>query len=133
MSKQKSSRHSKYYLNYHIIWIPKYRHPVLGGEVRHRLETILREIAKDKGLEILAQEIMPDHIHIFVSSPPKNSPALIVNWLKGISARVYNHKHVPRIQWTRSYYVGTAGTVTTETIKRYIEEQTKCKEQTSSE
>jgi putative transposase len=51
---------------------------------------------------------------------------LIVNWLKGISARIYNHRFRPKIKWTRAYYVGTAGTVTTETIRKYIEEQT-CK------
>jgi len=107
------------------VWIPKYRHPILGGEVKERLETIFQEIATDRGLEMLAQEIMPDHIHIFISSPPKNSPALIVNWLKGISARIYNHRYKPRIRWTRSYYVGTAGEVTAETIRRYIDEQTK--------
>ena len=125
MSELKSSRHSKYNLNYHIVWIPKYRHPILGGEVKERLETIFQGIATDRGLEVLAQEIMEDHIHLFISSPPKNSPALIVNWLKGISARIYNHRYKPKIRWTRSYYVGTAGAVTTETIRRYINEQTK--------
>ena len=100
----------------------------MGGDVKARLETIFKEIALEKGLEIIALEVMPDHLHIFVSSPPKNSPALLVNWLKGISARVYNHRHQPRIRWTRSYYVGTAGTVTTESIKKYIEEQTKCRD-----
>ena len=128
MSELKTSRHSRYNLNYHIIWIPKYRRYVLGGDVRERLETIFREIALERGLELIALEVMPDHLHIFVSSPPKNSPALLVNWFKGISARVYNHRYEPRIRWTRSYYVGTAGTVTAESIKKYIAEQTKCRD-----
>lgn len=52
------------------------------------------------------------------------APTLLVNWFKGISARIYNHRWgAPYIRWTNSYYVGTAGTVTSETIKRYIEEQ----------
>jgi putative transposase len=69
-------------------------------------------------------EIMPDHIHLFVSSPPQNAPSLIVNWLKGISARMYNYWYGDTpIKWTNSYYVGTTGTVTAETIKKYIEEQ----------
>lgn len=124
MSKLKSSRHSKYNINYHIVWIPKYRKSVLSGEVKNRLEKILYQIAEQKNMEILAIDVQPDHIHLFVSSPPKNSPALIVNWFKGISARIYNHNFKPRIKWTRSYYVGTAGTVTTDTIKKYIKEQT---------
>lgn len=125
MGEHKASRHSKYNINYHIVWIPKHRRPILGEKTKKRLGKIFQEIAKERGLEILAQEIMPDHIHIFISSPPKNSPALIVNWLKGISARRYNQRYKSKIKWTRSYYVGTAGTVTAETIRRYIDEQTK--------
>jgi len=124
MSKLKSSRHSRYNINYHIVWIPKYRRPVLAGEVKDRLEQILNQTAEQKGMEILAVDVQPDHIHLFVSSPPKNSPALIVNWFKGISARVYNYRFKPKIKWTRAYYVGTAGTVTADTVKKYIEEQT---------
>jgi putative transposase len=92
-------------------------------EVKQRLEPIFREIAQEKEMEILAMEIQPDHLHMFVSAPPKQSPALIVNWLKGISARMYNHRFSPKIKWTRAYYVGTAGKVTAETVRRYIEEQ----------
>lgn len=124
MSKLRSSRHSRYNINYHIVWIPKYRKPVLGGEVKERLAFIIRRIAQDKQLGVLALDIQPDHIHLFVSSPPKNAPSLIVNWFKGISARVYNHRFHPRIKWTKAYYVGTAGTITSETVKKYIEEQT---------
>jgi putative transposase len=120
----RSTRHSKYNINYHLVWIPKYRRPVLTGEVAAHLSDIFRTIADRKGLEILSMEIMPDHIHLFVSSPPQNAPSLIVNWLKGISARMYNYWYGDTpIKWTNSYYVGTAGTVTAETIKKYIEEQ----------
>ena len=87
------------------------------------------EIAKEKGLEIKGMEIMPDHIHLFVSSPPQNSPSLLINWFKGISSRVYNHRFKDsHIKWTNAYYVGTAGTVSKETIQKYIQEQTKCKD-----
>ena len=94
------------------------------GEIKDRLEQIINQTAKDKELGMLALDIQPDHIHLFVSSPPKNSPALIVNWFKGISARMYNHRFKPKIKWPRAYYVGTAGTVTSDTIKKYIKEQT---------
>ena len=120
----RSTRHSMYNINYHLVWIPKYRHPVLTGEVADHLRDIFQIIAEKKGVEILSLEIMPDHIHLFISSPPQNAPSLLVNWFKGISARMYNYwyNQTP-IKWTNSYYVGTAGTVTAETIKRYIEEQ----------
>ena len=89
----------------------------------------MREIAKDKGLEVCGLEIMPDHIHLFVSSPPQHSPSLLINWFKGISSRLYNFRFKDsRIQWTNAYYVGTAGTVSKETIQKYIEGQTKCRD-----
>jgi len=125
MSNPKASRHAHYNINYHFVWIPKYRQSILSNEGRTRLEGIIHEIAQDKGIEVLGLEIQPDHIHLFVSSPPKNSPALLINWFKGISARMYNHRFKDKLHWTRSYYVGTAGTVTSETIKKYIEAQSK--------
>ena len=120
----RSTRHSKYNIKYHLVWIPRYRNPVLTGDVADHLRDIFQIIAENKGVEILSLEIMPDHIHLFVSSPPQNAPSLLVNWFKGISARMYNYwyNQTP-IKWTNSYYVGTSGTVTAETIKRYIEEQ----------
>ena len=120
----RSTRHSKYNINYHLVWIPKYRRPILIGEVATHLSDIFHTIADKKGLEILSMEIMPDHIHLFISSPPQNAPSLIINWFKGISARMYNYWYGDTpIRWTNSYYVGTAGTVTAETIKKYTEEQ----------
>jgi putative transposase len=92
--------------------------------VAKHLEEIFHIIADSKGVEILSLEIMPDHIHLFVSSPPQHSPSLLINWFKGISSRMYNYWYnETHIKWTNSYYVGTAGTVTAETIKKYIEEQ----------
>jgi len=125
----KSTRHSRYNIYYHLVWIPKYRKKTLGESVRTRLDSILREIAKEKGLEISGLEIMPDHIHLFISSPPQHAPSLLINWFKGISSRLYNHRFTDsRIQWTNAYYVGTAGTVSKETIQKYIEAQTKCRD-----
>lgn len=125
----KATRHSRYHIFYHIVWIPKYRRCVLDGGRKQRVEDILMEIAKDKGLEMVGIEVMPDHIHLFVSSPPQYSPSLLVNWFKGISSRLYNHRFKDgRIRWTNAYYVGTAGTVSKETIQKYIKEQTKCRD-----
>lgn len=116
-----------YTLNYHIVWIPKYRQSVLTGEVADRVESIIHEIADDKGLDIQDLAIQPDHVHLSVSSPPKHSPALLANWFKRISSRKYNYRHADRdgekIQWTRGYYAGTTGHVSQETVERYIQNQ----------
>jgi putative transposase len=136
----KSTHHSKYELYYHIVFIPKsggiedsadlaeqgsaqYREPRLTGATKERLKTIFAEICDDKDLELVEVEIMPDHVHLFVGSPPRNEPSLLVNWLKGISARYYNQRYDDRIKWTRSYYVGTAGSVSKDAVEQYIREQ----------
>ncbi|MBX0297203.1 IS200/IS605 family transposase [Haloarcula nitratireducens] len=122
----KTTRHATYNLNYHIVWVPKYRQPALEGEVASRMRPILHEIADDKGVEILDLTVQPDHVHLFVSSPPKNEPALLANWFKGISSRKYNHRYADhddeKIGWARGYYAGTAGQVSSETIQNYIQQ-----------
>ncbi|AAD35859.1 transposase [Thermotoga maritima MSB8] len=122
----KKTRWSHYNLNYHFVWIPKYRRKILVGSIAEELERILRNTAKQHGIEILALSIQPDHVHLFVSAPPRFSPAEIANLFKGVSARKLLEKF-PELRtkeglWARSYYVGTAGDVSEETIRRYIEE-----------
>ena len=87
MSKIKKTRHATYLINYHIVWIPKYRRKILVGEIAEETKKILQAIADEKGWEILALEVMPDHIHLFASAPPKYAPADIVKVFKGWSAR----------------------------------------------
>ncbi|MDR5674701.1 IS200/IS605 family transposase [Halalkaliarchaeum sp. AArc-GB] len=122
----KTTRHATYNLNYHIVWLPKYRNAVLTGEVADRVESILHEIADEKGLDIHNLTVQPDHVHLFVSSPPKHSPSLLANWFKGISSRKYNHRHADhddeKIQWGRGYYAGTAGHVSSDTVENYIQQ-----------
>lgn len=121
----KTTRHATYNINYHIVWKHEYRYPKLVGEVKECLNSVLREIGEDKGLEIIDLEIQPDHIHLFVSSPPKHSPSLLVNWFKGISSRKFNHNFdfKDKLEWARGYYVGTAGEVSSATIQEYIRRQ----------
>ncbi|AXG06268.1 IS200/IS605 family transposase [Haloplanus rubicundus] len=119
----KSTRHAKYELYYHIVFVPKYRQSCLTGKTAERLKTIFAEICEDKGLELAECEVMPDHVHLFIGSPPKNAPSLIVNWVKGISARKYNQRYDDRVKWTRSYYVGTAGSDSKGAVEQYIAEQ----------
>ncbi len=125
----KSTRHVKYLCNYHFVWIPKYRSDVLVGEVAEYVKEVLHSVASELGCEILALEVMPDYVHLFVSCPPRYSPSYLANYFKGKSARlVLRRFSMLREQtggklWTRSYFVSTAGNVSSEAIKKYVEEQ----------
>lgn len=125
----KKTRYAVYNINYHMVWIPKYRRPVLVDSVKDRLLAMFQTIAQNNELEILEAQVMPDHVHLFVSALPRHSPAWIANAFKGPTAR-WLRQEFPQLEkqirgklWTRTYYVGTAGHVSAETIKRYIEEQ----------
>lgn len=115
-------------LTYHFVFCPKFRRKVLVGTVAERLQVLLTERAGDLGCELLALEVMPDHVHMFVTSLPVHAPQHIVNQLKGYSSRVLRaefpelRRRLPSL-WSRSYYVGSAGAVSAETIQNYIEQQ----------
>jgi len=123
------TRWTHYSIAYHLVWIPKYRRKVLTGEVQVETRRLIAECCERNGLTLLAVETDEDHIHVFVSAPPRFSPALIANLLKGYSSR-YLREKFPTIKkkcgrdhlWTQAYYIGTAGNVSSETIRRYIEE-----------
>lgn len=117
-----------YNLHYHFVWCPKYRKKVLVGLVETALKQLLAEKAETLDIQIEAIEVMPDHVHLFVSAPPTLAPQQIANQLKGTTSRrlreqfPYLRTRLPSL-WSRSYYVGAAGAVTEETVKRYIEQQ----------
>lgn len=122
-----------YNINYHIVFCPKYRKQVLNESIKEDLEIIFKSIISSNDWKLLELEVMPDHIHLFVSAHPKQSPLEIVKKLKGISARLIFKKY-PKFQkkefwgkhlWSGGYYVGTAGIVTAESIQKYILAQTK--------
>lgn len=120
-----------YNINYHLVWCPKYRKSILDNpNVKEFLEDQIYTIAETKEFEVNDLQIMPDHIHLFISAPPFEAPTNIVKIFKGITAlRLF--KKYPELRneywkgklWSPSYYVGTAGKVTEETIRRYIREQ----------
>ena len=83
----KHNPHCVYVVNYHLVWIPRYRKKVLVEPMATRLKQLFREIATQYGFEIVADEGMPDHVHLFVSAPPKFSPAQVVRLFKGITSR----------------------------------------------
>jgi len=123
----KSTRHAKYLCNYHFVFIPKYRRSILD-RYRDDLKEIFHQIADKWGFEILALEIMPDHVHLFVSAQPKYAPAQIIKIFKGASSRELG-KRYPESKikgselGTRSYFVATAGNVSADVIVEYIKEQ----------
>ena len=129
MRKLNKTRHSRYMLNLHIVWIPKYRRAILDG-YQDELKDILASIAEKKKWEILAVEVMPDHIHLFVSVPPAIAPSEVVKAFKGQSGRQFliNHpeftdERYDNSLWAPSYFVASAGEVSSETIQAYIEGQ----------
>lgn len=115
-------------LTYHFVWCPKYRRKILTGAIAERLSALIHERAAALSLEIVALEVMPDHVHLLVKAPPTLAPQHIANQLKGSTARVLRDEF-PQLRsrlpslWSRSYYVGSAGAVSADTIQRYIEQQ----------
>jgi len=112
------------------VWIPKYRRDILVGEVAEHTRGVLKEILAELGCEAMAVEVVQDHVHVFALCPPRHSPAYIVNYLKGKSARRIMQRF-PELKakatrgklWSRSYFVATVGSVTADMVKRYVEEQ----------
>ena len=125
----KHSRNQVYLINYHLIWCPKRRKPVLVGRVKKRLEQIIKEVAKEKDVEILNLSIQPDHVHNLVSAYPTIAVHKLVKAFKGRSSH-YLRREFPELLklptlWTHSYFVSTAGNVSSQTIQKYIEAQSK--------
>lgn len=123
------TRNKVYLMNYHLIWCPKRRKKVLTGYIKTRLEQIIKDVATEKNIKILALEIMPDHLHLFVSSHPNIPVHNLIKAFKGRSSNLLR-KEFPELLklpslWTHSYFISTAGNVSSETIQKYIEAQNK--------
>lgn len=138
IAKVRVSSHSKHNINYHIVFIPKYRKAILTGEkLKEILTTIITGQCEDLQCSLLALEIMPDHVHIFVGAKPTATPFRIVNQLKGNTSRqlrrIFNDLKFLGFKnhygdgfdslWADGYYCGSAGHVSQDSVKRYIEEQ----------
>jgi len=125
----KRTRHAAYQINYHLVWCPKFRRPVLEGEVGKLLAELIPPIVEENGGEVLDLTVMPDHVHLFVSFPPTIAINQIVFRIKGGTSHQLRKdfpelsSRLPSSLWTRSYDAGTAGHVSAETIQRYIERQ----------
>ena len=117
-----------YNVKYHLVWCPKYRRKVLIDGIANRLKEVLYDKAEQIEISIEAIEIMPDHVHVFVTGTPTEAIQHIVNQLKGYSSYILRNEYnelrskLPCL-WSRSYYVGTVGYVSEAAIRKYIEGQ----------
>ena len=114
-------------VNYHIVFCPKYRRHILVGSIKKRLERIMDDVAMENGWEIISREVMPDHVHLFVSADVGTRPHIVVKRFKGRSSRFLRNEFPELLKmptlWTHSYFLSTAGNVSASTIKKYIEQQ----------
>lgn len=123
------TRWCHYQTAYHFVWIPKYRRRVLTGEVQVAAKAAIEACCVQHGFTLLALETDEDHVHCFMSAPPRWAPATIVGLLKGYSSRQLRAQF-PALKkrcgqeslWTSAYYAGTAGAVSAAVIRRYITE-----------
>ena len=114
-------------LNYHFVFIPKRRKKVLVGAIAERLQQIICELVVENRWKIIAMEIMPDHVHLFLNVKPTDDPSSIMRKIKWRASH-HLRKEFPELLkiptlWTPSYFVSTAGNICTETVKKYIEQQ----------
>ena len=122
------SKSAVYNLGYHLIWCPKYRRPVLVDGVDSRLKELLSEKAAELECDILSMEVMPDHVHLFIKTPPTIGVHFLIQQLKGYSARNLRNEfpflrsRLPNM-WTRSYFAESVGCISEDTVRRYIDNQ----------
>ena len=126
----RSLSHVRWECKYHVVFIPKYRRKVLYGKLRRRIGPILRELCRQRGIELLEGHLMPDHVHMLLSIPPKYSVAHTIGFLKGKSA-VRVHRELLRERrmtglhfWATGYSVSTIG-LDEEAIRKYVRDQEK--------
>lgn len=131
MSPIKRTSHAVYDLKYHMVWVPKYRKMILKGDLAKRIKEVFAEVAERYEFEIDTMEVKDDHVHLFLSAPPRYSPARVVQIIKSISAKMA-FKQFPEVKkqlwggefWGDGYFVRSVGDkVTSEVIRRYIKYQ----------
>jgi putative transposase len=122
-------QHTVHLIVYHIIWCPKRRRKILNGPVHDRLKEIIHEVAEEHHWEIIELAIQPDHVHLFLRANPYTLPTDIARSIKGRSSHLLREEfpHLMKMPslWTRSTFYSTAGNVSSETIQRYIERQSR--------
>lgn len=114
-------------INFHFVFVPKRRKAVLVGDIATRMQSIIFDLVTEHGWHLIALEVMPDHVHMFINAPTHESAAEIARWVKGRASK-YLRSEFPSLKklpslWSPSYFVATTGQVNTDTIKKYIENQ----------
>jgi putative transposase len=104
--KYRLGAHTKSDLKVHLVWLPKYRKPVLTGEVAVRVRDLIRQVAAEHELEIISGKVARDHVHVFVGYRPNQDVSQIMQWLKGISSRVLLQEfpHLRKRFWGRHFW-----------------------------
>lgn len=129
MQRYQKSAHVVYQCKYHFVWVPKYRYRIFDAKLREDIQEIIEQLCNWKGFVIIEGSIQADHVHLFLSVPPKYSPSEVMRILKGKSAAriMKRHKELRKKywgmhMWARGYFVSTVG-VDEQTIRKYIAEQ----------
>jgi putative transposase len=128
MKDTQSLSHVSWECKYHIVWVPKYRRKVLYGNLRRRLGEILKDLCRQKGVELVEGHALVDHLHVCLSFPPKFSISEVTGFLKGKSAirlhREFGQRNPNKNFWVRGYYVSTVG-YDEQQVREYIRNQEK--------
>jgi putative transposase len=124
-----SLKHTRWECKYHVVFIPKCRRKTLFGGIRNYLGDVFRELARERESRIEEGHLMPDHVHMLISIPPKYSVAQVIGYIKGKSAISIARSHMGRRRnfvgysfWARGYFVSTVGRDET-VIREYIKKQ----------
>ncbi|OQY01361.1 MAG: hypothetical protein B6I22_14625 [Desulfobacteraceae bacterium 4572_123] len=129
MEGYRKSAHAVYRCEYHFVWVPKYRYHILVKEVKPRLKDILTELCEWLDITIIEGAICSDHVHMYVSVPPKHSPSQVMKVLKGKSAEYLRKQFAEQRKqywgmhiWARGYFVSTVG-IDRDVIRTYVKKQ----------
>jgi len=127
--------HTIYDLQYHFVWVTKYRYQVLTGEIATRARDLIRQTCEARNITILSGHVGKDHVHMHVSCPPELSPSKVAQYVKGRSSRLIQQEF-PHLKkrywgqhlWGRGYFCASIGKVTENMIRAYIEQQEMAKD-----
>ena len=135
MMDYRTGPHTKYKIEYHFVWITKYRYKVLMGETAIRMRGLIRQICESLDIEILRGVVSKDHVHLLVSAPPSISPSEIMRRIKGrSSSKIFQdfpqlkRRYWGRHFWARGYFCVSAGELSKEMIQEYLEHHFERKE-----
>ena len=121
-------KHCVFYHRYHLVWSTKYRYKLLRGELQLRVREIIRQVCAENGVEILKGVVSSDHVHVFVSIPPKLAVSDLMRRIKGRTAfKLF--REFPKLKkrywgrhfWGRGYFSTTNGAITEDVVLQYLE------------